>query len=453
MRGEAGRAGAGRAGASLGVWLVTGPSAADITSRVRRTIKDLAGRAVRQARPRSAEDVERREDGRMSPRALTDEQRDRAAGVLLGAAIGDALGVPWEFESAKDEAVEATPCGRGGYGPGEYSDDTQMAVCIALVAATGADLRSAEALDAIAAAFIAWSRLPLPDIGILTSAVLGAAGGLERPPAERCTEAAFRHYESARRSFSNGALMRTAPVALSALFGRDGEEARLVTAEAARAVASLTHADPRAGDASVLWTEAIRLAVETGELDVAAGLDLIPESRDGGGDVEQPAEPRRWWADAIDEAQRVGWSGYRNARNGSALVSLQTAWAAIVSTSAVDDGDSGQAHVVRALQAAVHAGNDTDTVAAIAGGLLGARYGLAGMPAEWRRQINGWPGGEDGGAYYDTRGAARRAAAFRASDLVRLSLLTALEGEASSEDEAVWRRVAAEDGPLPEVAG
>lgn len=42
--------------------------------------------------------------------------------------------------------------------------------------------------------------------------------------------------------------------------------------------------------------------------------------------------------------------------------------------------------------AAVRAGNDTDTVAAIAGALLGARYGASAVPAGWRAQVHGWPG-------------------------------------------------------------
>ena len=37
-------------------------------------------------------------------------------------------------------------------------------------------------------------------------------------------------------------------------------------------------------------------------------------------------------------------------------------------------------------------GYDTDTVAAIAGGLLGAAYGASAVPAEWRRVLHGWPG-------------------------------------------------------------
>ncbi|MFJ2737186.1 MULTISPECIES: ADP-ribosylglycohydrolase family protein [unclassified Streptomyces] len=77
---------------------------------------------------------------------------DRAAGVLLGAAAGDALGVPYEFQATlrDDQQPQMIGGGLGPYKPGEYSDDTQMQVCIAEVAATRADLRTPKALDAIA---------------------------------------------------------------------------------------------------------------------------------------------------------------------------------------------------------------------------------------------------------------------------------------------------------------
>lgn len=49
-------------------------------------------------------------------------------------------------------------------------------------------------------------------------------------------------------------------------------------------------------------------------------------------------------------------------------------------------------HLRLALDAAARSGNDTDTVAAIAGGLLGATYGASAVPGTWRRLLKGWPG-------------------------------------------------------------
>lgn len=87
---------------------------------------------------------------------LTDLQRDRAAGVLLGQAIGDALGVPYEFGPVPSGDTETIGGGRGPYEPGEWSDDTQMAVCVGQVAATGADLTTDDSLERVAENVVAW---------------------------------------------------------------------------------------------------------------------------------------------------------------------------------------------------------------------------------------------------------------------------------------------------------
>ncbi|MCF4136929.1 ADP-ribosylglycohydrolase family protein [Streptomyces sp. Tue 6430] len=102
---------------------------------------------------------------------------DRAAGVLLGAAVGDASGVPYEFRTTlrDDQQPRMIGGGLGPYGPGDYSDDTQMQVCIAKVAAGGVDLRTPEALDAIATRFQGRLSGGASDVGSQTRAVLGAA--------------------------------------------------------------------------------------------------------------------------------------------------------------------------------------------------------------------------------------------------------------------------------------
>ena len=90
---------------------------------------------------------------------MNDFSHDRAAGVLLGQACGDALGVPYEFGPALPPTFIPEMKGGGpfGFAPGEYSDDTSMAVCIAEVAATGADLTDERSLDEIAERFLTWA--------------------------------------------------------------------------------------------------------------------------------------------------------------------------------------------------------------------------------------------------------------------------------------------------------
>lgn len=326
--------------------------------------------------------------------ALKAAQLDRAAGVLLAAATGDALGVPYEFAPRFEGDPKMMGGGLGPCAPGEYSDDTQMAVCIAEVAATGADLTDAEALDAIADRFIGWFRNGATDIGTSTA---GALRGVEPGPGSgaRLAENAARVYVRTRLGGGNGGLMRTGIVALASLGDREH------TARAARAVCELTHADPLAGDSCVLWCEAIRVAVLEGRFDVSGGLDLIPPER------------RAQWAAWIDSA--TGADPASIGRNGGSVPALLAAWAAITATLG-GRREFECDHLRDALFAAVHAGHDTDTVAAIAGALLGARWGASAVPARYRRMVHGWPD-------------------LEAADLVRLAVLTARGGE---PDERGW---------------
>ena len=80
---------------------------------------------------------------------LTTAQLDRACGVVLGTAAGDALGAAYEFGPPRGPELEVAMEGGGAFGcePGEWTDDTSMAIAIAEVAATGADLRDEESLD------------------------------------------------------------------------------------------------------------------------------------------------------------------------------------------------------------------------------------------------------------------------------------------------------------------
>lgn len=320
---------------------------------------------------------------------LDSAQTDRAIGVLLGGACGDALGAGYEFGSAPLPPTGEAPAmiggGLGGFDPGEWTDDTSMAFAIAEVAATGADLRVAEALDAIASGFRRWYDDGPADIGIQTSRVLGASGPDPTAAAMR-TEAYALHVETGRTG-GNGSLMRTGPVVLAHLDDADA------LAEAARKVSSLTHPDQRASEACVLWCLAIRHAVLTGELDVRAGLPLL-------GDAVG------FWGDRLDEAEREYPRTFTP--NGYVVTALQAAWSAIHHTRE-DAGRFERDHIDRALDRVIGIGDDTDTTAAIAGALLGAAYGSSAFPATWREILHGWPG-------------------RRASDLVELALLAVRGG-------------------------
>jgi ADP-ribosyl-[dinitrogen reductase] hydrolase len=313
---------------------------------------------------------------------------DRAVGVLVGAAAGDALGVPYEYGSRPvppaDEPPEMLGGGLGDYAPGQWSDDTEMACVIARVAAEGADLRTPEALDRIADGFLGWYADGPADIGNQTRAVLSAVRPGAGSAARMRARATDLHARTGRTA-GNGSLMRTGPVALAHL----GDPAAI--ADAARAVSALTHHDRQAGDSCVLWCLAIDHAVRTAELDVRVGLPHVG----------------REWAGLLDEAER-GTPADFGAANGWVVAALQAAWSATVHAGGLVGG----------IEAAVRGGGDTDTVAAIAGALLGARFGGSAVPASWSGMLHGWPG-------------------LRAGDLTRLATLTAHPDTATSPRDAV----------------
>jgi ADP-ribosylglycohydrolase len=302
--------------------------------------------------------------------AAADGRSDRIEGVLLGGACGDALGVPYEFGSAPlapGEQPRMIGGGLGPYAPGEWSDDTQMAVVIAGVAAE-LGLRTVPALDAVVEGWIGWLGGGASDVGTQTRQVLGAvaAGGRTRLWSAASSAASSLHRRTGRTA-GNGSLMRTGPVALAFL-----DDPAVLTL-AAGWLSEATHRDPLAGDACVLWCHAIRLAVlHGGTPDLVALVDELPVAR------------RDQWRAWIADAERRTPSDF--APNGYVVTALQAAWSAI--RHPLGDGPP----VVASLTAAVHAGDDTDTVAAIAGSLLGAAHGASALPAEWREVVHGWPG-------------------------------------------------------------
>lgn len=308
---------------------------------------------------------------------LTAAQRDRACGVMLATAAGDALGAGYEFAPPMpaDAAVDMIGGGLGPFQRGEWTDDTSMAIAIAEVAATGADLRDEQAQDDIVRRWNFWAK-KAKDIGVQTSSVLSAAKARGISSRTARDESESLHMRSGRTA-GNGSLMRTAPVALAYLDDKDA------LVEGARAVSELTHFDPEAGDACVLWCVAIRHAILTGELDARVGLYRIP------------AERRELWSSRLDEAEASQPSTFAD-KNGWVVAALQGALSAITNTFGPKDDSVSEAfradHLRLALEAAVRGGNDTDTVAAIAGGLLGAVYGASAVPARWRLMLHGWPG-------------------------------------------------------------
>ncbi|OLE28091.1 MAG: hypothetical protein AUG49_03430 [Catenulispora sp. 13_1_20CM_3_70_7] len=299
---------------------------------------------------------------------------------MIGAACGDALGVPYEFQPRL--ADDQTPVMRGGglgpYAPGEYSDDTQMQAVIARVAASGLALDGEPAQRAIAEGFIGWLAGGASDVGAQTRQVLSTARAGGGDPLAAVRAASRAVHEQTGRSAGNGSLMRTGVVGLAFL---NGDDAYYRCRDAALAISGLTHFDPLAGDACVLWSEGVRQAV----LHSTPGLWRFGGVRNAVAFL--PIERRQQWSEWLDEAEAK--EPYEFQPNGFVVPALQAAWSAIYHTRIPERPED---HFRLALEAAVRAGDDTDTVAAIAGVLLGAAWGRAAIPEEWQRVVHGWPG-------------------------------------------------------------
>lgn len=301
---------------------------------------------------------------------LSSAQIDRACGALLGTAVGDALGAGYEFGSAPlgQDGPAMIGGGLGNFAPGEWTDDTTMMWCIADVASQGPDLRTEEGLTAVARNFCEWYETGPRDVGMQTAQILRRVGW--SPSAGSMTKAAQMLHQREGRSGGNGSLMRTAPVALPYLGDPDA------VVEVARRVSALTHYEDDAQDACVLWSLAIRHAILHGEFDVRSGLDYL-----------SAAQAVRWGR-LIDEAEELDPGIFTP--NGWVVTAFQAAWSSIVHTP-VPEVDPSR-HYADSLVTAINVGNDTDTVAAIAGALLGARWGASAIPGAWRRVSHGYPG-------------------------------------------------------------
>src|SRR5436190_15191272 len=126
---------------------------------------------------------------------------DRALGAVIGSAVGDALGAPFEFGpegafSARfpEPGQGGEMCGGGGWDPGEATDDTQMAVLVAESLLEHGGLELPDVFDR----FRRWAAADPKDIGLQTEAVLSSGDSWDL--------AAALHFQTSQRAAGNGAL-------------------------------------------------------------------------------------------------------------------------------------------------------------------------------------------------------------------------------------------------------
>ena len=285
--------------------------------------------------------------------------RQRAFGAVLGSAVGDALGAPFEFGPAgRYSARFPTPViggigemvGGGGFGwaPGEFTDDTQMAIVQAESLLDRGGVDGADLFDR----FGTWAAAAR-DVGVSTRAVLTS----DLP----WDEAAPALYDRNPRSGAgNGALMRSTPSAV--YFATAAVEA---TIEAARDLSVVTHGDPAAGWGTAIHHVMVRAALHGDDPFVALAetLDRLPDDQDRYRRMLAPD----WTPDDMEVP------------NGSVWGCLAQAVWAVRTTDTLAD----------AVTTTIDLGGDTDTVAAVAGGLAGAVHGIQGIPSRWTTYLHG----------------------------------------------------------------
>jgi ADP-ribosylglycohydrolase len=296
---------------------------------------------------------------------------ERVAGSLLGLALGDALGfaveaAPVEVASAYARNELRTPGTGGrahrGFAFGQYSDDTQLARALLLA------VRDSGGWDPAAFA------RRVEELFQADTAV--EAGPGTRSAAKRLgAGVSWRGSGTPAPYAGNGGAMRVAP--LGVLLASD--QVRLIDAAADQC--RVTHLDPRCIGGAVAIAGAAALASRPGPLearrllhelvemvamasaemaDVVAGieswLNLAPEQaklrlRQGKLD---PADGPQWRGISTHVVPSVAWSLY------AALRSPDDYWTAVCT--------------------AIEIGGDTDTMAAMAGGIVGGRVGRGALP-------------------------------------------------------------------------
>ncbi len=300
--------------------------------------------------------------------SMHDDNHDAARihAAIIGSIVGDALGVPVEFMS-RESLREAPVVGMRAYGThrqpaGTWSDDTSLMLCLAesLVEAGGIDFHDQ------ASRFVSWMHdahwTPhgeVFDIGNATGqAIDRLSAGIEPIDAG----------PSGENHCGNGSLMRILPVGLYLAYADRQERA-----DAASLCGRLTHGHPRCQLACVMFTEVVACLVrgESIQQSLDAGRDVLEEHLVGRFPEEAKAF-ERLLSPSLSELpeDEVSSSGY-------VIHCLEASLWCTPRAESFRDG----------VLAAVNLGSDTDTTGAVAGALLGLRFGSDQLPSEWTASL------------------------------------------------------------------
>jgi len=298
-----------------------------------------------------------------------DTKESRIRGTIYGQAIGDALGVGAEFLT-KDKVANVYPNGIPHYRDinwswgfarpwkkGEWTDDTDQMLCIfdSLLKHDGDFLPKD-----IARRFYRWYIEDGRGCGATTQSILTAHGYVEIP----YQVAQSRWEESGMSNAPNGAVMRTAAVGLF-------YDSASKTKDIAKDIAQLTHWDPRCVASAQIISVIIQQFVQGIMLSAvrSTARAMLVESDN----VFCPINDMPYLQAALDgdiESLELGTDGksfgYTVKTLGAGLWAL---------SDLARDFESG-------IQAVIREGGDVDTNCAVAGAVLGARFGYESLPQD-----------------------------------------------------------------------
>lgn len=287
---------------------------------------------------------------------------------IMGLVVGDALGVPVEFEDR--ESLRRLPItSMRGYGtynqpPGTWSDDSSMTIALVASLMNGLDYED------IMNKFIGWfdnaKYTPygeMFDIGIATQqALIRYKKGV---PALEC--GGQKEYDN-----GNGALMRILPALyyLLAKYGEDfieNDEAYFIIHN----ISSLTHRHKRSQIACGIY---LSLASS-----IMTGMDLTLAIQNGINNAMKYYKDKEEFKDELQYFSRIKDRGFKNLpeeeiKSGGYVVdTLEASIWCLLNTN----------NYKSCVLKAVNLGSDTDTTGAVVGGLAGLRYGYESIPKEW----------------------------------------------------------------------
>jgi len=280
---------------------------------------------------------------------------DRLCGVAVGAAVGDALGMPLEFGPPHPPGRRVREMLPGRLPAGTFTDDTEMALALAESLLAHCPLNPAD----LARRFVAWLKENPPDVGIHTASVLRrVAQGDDWDAAAAAVQA--QHPESA----GNGSVMRCWPVTLACWSELPAAQLeRLIAESVLQSRVTHPHPECNAGSAFINVTLYYLLYGFDPNKAVARALKLVEMPNSLRVVIELAPEKTH------NDLPNTGWVRH----------TIESVMWGLLTTSTFED----------AVVNVVNLGNDADTAGTVVGALAGAMYGLSDIPARWRDAVQG----------------------------------------------------------------